>query len=164
MTKFDVTIRKKEEATFLCLHSQKRVTHWIFSFLPVRSPSRSFCLGLSWLFPGEAHGQVCSAKWAGARPVDPAGVKNSKWMSVNNNSIISYLKNPKKKKKKDAKMLWMYDWTCHLQDDSFVYQRTTVEDKWKICCIVKKQTHFSSILTLQVTSEGATSTGFCTYM
>lgn len=92
----------------------------------------------------------------------------------NNNNLLNpvisfflFLKNPKK----DAKMWWMYDWKkvslagLHISD-SFVYQRkfNSIEEKREkrdFAVLYIKWCLFS-ILTLQVTSEGATSTGFCT--
>lgn len=48
------------------------------------------------------------------------GVKKSKWMLVNNNMLSHYFLFWRIQKKKDAKMLWMYDWKCHLQDCTFL--------------------------------------------
>lgn len=50
--------------------------------------------------------------------------EKSKWMLTNNTLIPSFLVffsfPEESKKKKDAKMLWMYDWKCHLQDCTFL--------------------------------------------
>lgn len=94
-------------------------------------------------------------------------------MSANNNVIppFPFPKNPKEnkqtsKQKKDAKMLWMYDSKCHLQDCTFL---TVLFTKGIQIALKKKKRDFAvlyikwclfSILTLQVTSEGATSTRF----
>lgn len=50
----------------------------------------------------------------------------------------------KKRREKNAKMLWMYDWTCHLQDCTFLTVLFTkgilnaLNKRREICCIVYK--------------------------
>lgn len=99
--------------------------------------------------------------------------KTSKWMFRNNGGASSHQfsseESSPKKRKIDAKMLWMYDWKCHLQDCTFPTVCLPKEYSWgeaereRFAVLYIKWCLFS-ILTLQVTSEGATSTGFCTYM
>lgn len=97
------------------------------------------------------------------------GVKKSKWMLVNNNMLSHYFlfwRIQKKKRCKNVVNVWLKVSLAGLHiSDSFVYQRNTIalkiEERFAVLYI--KWCLFS-ILTLQVTSEGATSTGFCTYM
>lgn len=79
--------------------------------------------------------------------------------------IISVPKNPKQRCKNVVNVRLKVSLSGLHISDSFVYQRNTITLKravrFAVVCI---KWCLSSILTLQVTSEGATSTGFCTYM
>lgn len=76
-----------------------------------------------------------------------------------------FLKNPKKSCK-NVVNVWLKVSLAGLHiSDSFVYQRNTIAlKKEKRFAVLYIKWCLFSILTLQVTSEGATSTGFCTYM
>lgn len=112
---------------FLCLHSQIRATHWIYFLCQVSQSQRCFFFVVVCpdnIFTREFHGQFCSAIWSGVSPIYLSlyvgGEKEQMNVSKQQHVIplFSFLKNPKKKK--DAKMLWMYDWKCHLQDCTFL--------------------------------------------
>lgn len=141
-----------------------------FSFLMVFLFFSLFLFCPDNVFTRESHGQVSSAVWSWVSPIylSPCvGVRNSKWMLVNNNMLSRYFlfwRIPKRCK--NVVNVWLKVSLAGLHiSDSFVYQRNTIT--------LKKEERFAvlyirwclfSILTLQVTSEGATSTGFCTYM
>lgn len=122
------------------------------------------------VFTREFYGQFCSAIWSGVSPIYLSlyvGVKKSKWMLVNNDMLSHYFFSEESKKRcKNVVNVWLKVSLAGLHiSDSFVYQRNTIalkiEERFAVLYI--KWCLFS-ILTLQVTSEGATSTGFCTYM
>lgn len=132
-----------------------------------------FCFALfcpDVIFTRESPGQICSANEVESSPIYLSlclGVKKSKWMLVNNNMFSElYCSWRIQKRCKNVVNVWLKVSLAGLHiSDSFVYQRNTIA--------LKKEERFAvlyikwclfSILTLQVTSEGATSTGFCTYM
>lgn len=161
----------------LCLHSQIRATHWI-SFLCQVSFSlwcyfALFCPDS--VFTRESRGHVCSAPSSRASPsylsLRVWGEKEQMNVSKQQRVIPLFLswriqKKQTKKRCKNVVNVWLKVSLAGLHiSDSFVYQRNTIA--------LKKEERFAvlyikwclfSILTLQVTSEGATSTGFCTYM
>lgn len=160
---------------FLCLHSQIRATHWIYFLCQVSQSQRCFFFVVVCpdnIFTREFHGQFCSAIWSGVSPIYLSlyvgGEKEQMNVSKQQHVIplFSFLKNPKKKRCKNVVNVWLKVSLAGLHiSDSFVYQRNTIalkiEERFAVLYI--KWCLFS-ILTLQVTSEGATSTGFCTYM
>lgn len=122
------------------------------------------------VFTRESHGQVSSAVRSGVSPIylSPCvGVTNSRWMLVNNMlSRVSLFSWRIPKRCKNVVNVWLKVSLAGLHiSDSFVYQRNTItlknEERFAVLYI---RWCLFSILTLQVTSEGATSTGFCTYM
>lgn len=93
-----------------------------------------------------------------------AGMQKSKWM-LENNYILPLFSSEESPKKVVANVrLKMSLAGLHISD-SFVYQRnTTALKKEERFAVLYIKWCLFSILTLKVTSEGATSTGFCTYM
>lgn len=96
----------------LCLHSQIRATHWI-SFL--RQLSLSLWCSSFFLFwfaltkyPPQRESHVPYTLSIGGTRANEC--------SITCDPIISF----PEESKKDAKMLWMYDWKCHLQDCTFM--------------------------------------------
>lgn len=162
----------------LCLHSRMRATHWIIcDFLSGLSfCSMLFSVCFSW-FALTVHSAVSWAgllhgsRWSESHLLFTPCWSEKEQMNVSKQTILSHrslLTNPKKKKKrcKNVANVWLKVSLVGLHiSDSFVYQRNTIalkkEEKFAVLYI--KWCLFS-ILTLQVTSEGATSTGFCTYM
>lgn len=73
------------------------------------------------MYSPQSHKHVCFALWNRVSPIYLSfcvGVKKmaNECSQTTCYPIITFLKNPKK----DAKMLWMYDWKCHLQDCTFL--------------------------------------------
>lgn len=147
-------------------------------FFSVRSLSLSLWCVLFWFCPDSvftreslmARAGLPCVEWVPFTFHSQCGVTKSKWMLVNNDMLSHHFfsEESKKKKKrcKNVVNVWLKVSLAGLHiSDSFVYQRNTIA--------LKKEERFAvlyikwclfSILTLQVTSEGATSTGFCTYM
>lgn len=155
---------------FKCLHSQVRVTHWIY-FALVRSLFFSlfcfvlFCPGIVFM------GCVCCWCYACQQTCFYP--------------IICFLKNPKRqtnddnnnkeRKKKMQKCcecmiesvtcrtahFWQFCLPKEKKINSCIEERIEEEERKRFAVLYIKWCLFS-ILTLQVTSEGATSTGFCT--
>lgn len=96
------------------------------------------------VFTRESHGQVSSAVWSGVSPIylSPCvGVKNSKWMLVNNmlSRYFLFLKNPKKMQKCCECMIESVTCrTAHFWQFCLPKEYNYIEERRKICCIVYK--------------------------
>lgn len=143
----------------------KWATHWISFLCQV-----SFPLYGVWFFFFKWFYFLCfwfalfqEVSRAGATPLP---FPNKEQTNVSKHDpVISVLKNPKQRCKNVVNVRLKVSLSGLHISDSFVYQRNPITLKravrFAVVCI--KWCLFS-ILTLQVTSEGATSTGFCTYM
>lgn len=154
---------------FKCLHSQVRATHWIY-FALVRSLFFSlFCFVL--FCPDIVSSSSCCWCYACQQTCFYP--------------IICFLKNPKRqtndnnkeeRKKKMQKCcecmiesvtcrtahFWQFCLPKEKKINSYIEERIEEEEERKRFAVLYIKWCLFSILTLQVTSEGATSTGFCT--
>lgn len=149
----------------LYLHSQIRATHWIYFLCQV---FLFVCLPWQCIHQSPMDRSALQYK---VEQVPCTLHSGWGWKTANECSLTavhypySFSEESKKKRCKNVENVWLNVSVAGLHmSDSFVYQRNTIALKTERVAVLYIKWCLFSILTLQVTSEGTTSTGFCTYM